>query len=293
MKVAIHHRKGSFSERWIKYCQDNNIDYKLVNAFSSNIVEQVKDCHCFLWHYHHAHYKDVKAAKNVLFALEHAGIKTFPNYKTAWHFDDKIAQKYLLEAIDAPLVPSYVFYDKKEALNWINETSFPKVFKLKGGAGAKNVKLAKNKKEAIELTKKLFNKGFPQFDKIGNLKERVHKYRHGRDSLIGVSKGIARVFLSSNFSRQQPNERGYEVQNIDLSYIEIAFKVHHKLSSQCTAFDFVLDSNNQPLIVEISYGFDTKPYDLCPGFWDIDLVWNKKSFSPQNWIIENLIQEAT
>lgn len=68
VKIAIHHRKGSFSDRWIEYCIQNNIPFKLVNCFSSDIVEQVKDCDALMWHYHHAHSKDMIAAKkNTLF----------------------------------------------------------------------------------------------------------------------------------------------------------------------------------------------------------------------------------
>ena len=72
----------------------------------------------------------------------------FPNFNTAWHFDDKVGQKYLLEAIDAPLVPSYVFYSKEMALKWLEQTQFPKVFKLRGGAGSANVKLVQDEKRS-------------------------------------------------------------------------------------------------------------------------------------------------
>lgn len=209
MKIAIHPQKNSFSERWIKYCEERNIDYKIVNAFDSDIVEQLKDCEVFMWHHHHANFKDVIAAKKILFALEHAGIKVFPDFKTGWHFDDKVAQKYLLEAINAPLVPSYVFYDKQQALNWAKKTIYPKVFKLKGGAGSANVKLVRSESEAIKLINIAFGKGFSQFDRLGYFKERFNQFKSGKDSFIGVLKGIARIFIVSEFAKQQPAEKGY------------------------------------------------------------------------------------
>lgn len=209
MKIAIHNRKGSFAERWIDYCKKNEIPYKIVDCYRSDIIDQLKDCDALMWHHHHAHFKDVLTAKRILFALEHAGIKVFPDFKTAWHFDDKVAQKYLLEAIDAPLVPSYVFYDKKEAIDWVNATSFPKVFKLKGGAGAANVKLVKSKADALKLINKAFGKGFPPFDRWGHFKERLAKYKSGKDNLLGVMKGFGRLFMSTDFAKQQANEKGY------------------------------------------------------------------------------------
>lgn len=209
MKIAIHHHTGSFSERWIAYCEKQKILYKIVNAFDSNIIEQVKGCDVFMWHHHHAQYKDVLTAKRILFALEHAGVKVFPSFKTGWHFDDKVAQKYLLEAIGAPLIPSYIFYDKAEALVWAENTTYPKVFKLKGGAGAANVKLVNTQKEASKLINTAFGKGFSQFDRIGHFKERFNKYRSGKDTLIGVLKGLARLFIVTEFAKQQSPEKGY------------------------------------------------------------------------------------
>lgn len=209
MKIAIHHRSGSFSDRWIAYCQQKSIDYKIVNCYDSDIVEQVKDCDALMWHHHHGDYKDVLTAKRILFALEHAGVKVFPNFHTGWYFDDKVAQKYLLEAIDAPLVPSYVFYDKNEALDWAETTTYPKVFKLKGGAGAANVKLVRSKKDAVKLINTAFGKGFSQFNRLGNLKERYRKYRSGKDSLLGVAKGLGRLVIPTEFAKLQSRERGY------------------------------------------------------------------------------------
>ncbi|MDC9499813.1 MULTISPECIES: ATP-grasp domain-containing protein [unclassified Pseudoalteromonas] len=209
MRVAIHHRPGSFSERWIQYCKKNKLDYLVVNALSSNIIEQLHGCDIFFWHHHHAHYKDVLTAKRILFALEHAGVMVFPDFKSGWHFDDKVAQKYLLEAINAPVVPSYVFYDKSEATEWAKTTKYPKVFKLKGGAGATNVKLVKSEKHALKLIKKSFKNGFTQFSKINNLTETFNKYRLGKAKSKSLLKALARLFITPNFAKLQPPEQGY------------------------------------------------------------------------------------
>ncbi|WP_026471759.1 ATP-grasp domain-containing protein [Alkanindiges illinoisensis] len=209
MKIAIHHREGSFSDRWITYCEKQGINYKIVNAFDSNIIQQVGDCDAFMWHHHHGQFKDVLTAKHILFALEHAGVKVFPDFNTGWHFDDKVAQKYLLEAIGAPLVPSYVFYDKQEAIDWVNKTSFPKVFKLKGGAGSANVKLIKTKQEARSLIEQAFGKGFSQFDRLTAFRERLRRFKEGKANFVDLLKGFMRLFITTKFAKQQPPEKGY------------------------------------------------------------------------------------
>lgn len=210
MRIAIHHRPGSFSDRWIEYCKDKGIDYKIVNAYDSDIVEQVKDCDAFMWHHHHASIKDTLFAKQLIYSLETAGIKCFPNYHTVWHFDDKVGQKYLLEAVDAPLVPSYVFYSKKEALDWVEKTEFPKVFKLRGGAGSKNVMLAHDKKEAKTLVNKAFGKGFPQSSISNLISEDFRKHREGKVSISYIIKDISAYYLKpETFHKSHQTEQGY------------------------------------------------------------------------------------
>lgn len=209
MKIAIHHREGSFSERWIEYCKSKNIKVKVVNCYDSNIIDQLKDCDGLMWHHSHLDYKDLSFAKGLLFSLEQAGKKVFPNFNTAWHFDDKVGQKYLFEAINAPLVPSYVFYEKKKALTWAESTIYPKVFKLRGGAGAMNVSLVNSKEDAFQKINRAFGKGFSQFNRFEHLKERYRKYKNGKDSVIGVLKGIGRVFVPTILTKMVGREKGY------------------------------------------------------------------------------------
>ena len=209
MRIAIHHRPGSFSDRWIEYCKEKGISYKIVDAYRSDIIQQVADCDAFMWHHHHGNYKDVLFAKQLLYSLQMAGKKVFPDFNTGWHFDDKVGQKYLLEAIGAPLVPSYVFYTKDEALEWIEKTTFPKVFKLRGGAGAANVRLVKTKRQAKRLIRQACGRGFPQFNRFVYLKERYKKWRMGKDTLLGVCKGFGRLFMPTEYARMHAREKGY------------------------------------------------------------------------------------
>lgn len=209
MKIAIHHRKNGFSEDWIEYCKKNGIKYKLVNCYDSDIIEQLYDCDALMWHFHQANHKDVLFAKQLIYSLETSGKVVFPNFNTAWHFDDKIGQTYLLESINAPVVPSYVFYDEKIALEWLNNTEFPKVFKLRCGSGSSQVKFVDNLKEGKKLIYKAFSRGFRQYNAAPNLKERWRKYREGYTSFFNVFKGLLRFGYTTDFDRVTGNEKGY------------------------------------------------------------------------------------
>ncbi len=210
MKIAIHHTVGTFSDRWIGYCKQNNIPYKIVNAYDSNIVESItKDCDAFMWHFSHGDYRDMLFARQLINSLENVGIRCFPDYHTCWHFDDKVGEKYMLEAMGVPIVKSDVFYTKKEALDWLETASMPLVFKLRGGAAASNVKLAKSPKEVRKLVRKAFGSGFPQFDRLGYLMERLGKLREGRDTLLGVCKALGRLFIPTEYAKMHAPEKGY------------------------------------------------------------------------------------
>ena len=290
-------------------------------------------CDALMWRHAQNNPKDLVAAKPILFALEQASIKTFPNFNTKWHFDDKLGQKYLLEVLGLPLVPSYVFLDKYEAIQWSNTTSFPKVFKLRGGAGSSNVKLAKTKREAQKLINKAFGKGFSNYDAMGSLKERWRNWRLGKTSITDLAKGMVRFIAPPPFTKALGREVGYayfqdfipdndhDIRVIvignkafaikrmvrkndfrasgsgtilydkalfNVQDIQLAFEVHEKLKSQCTAMDFVY-LDGKPLLVEISYGFASAGYDPCPGYWDNNLNWHEGRFDPYGWMVEEVI----
>ncbi|MBQ6190983.1 MAG: hypothetical protein IJK51_01620 [Bacteroidaceae bacterium] len=211
MKIAIHKRLGSFSDRWIPYCEEKGLDYKVVNAYDSDIVSQVVDCDFFMWHFHHCNYRDMQFAKALILSLEAKGIRCFPNSKTCWYFDNKVWEKYILEAVNAPLVPSYIFYTEKEAMKWADKAEFPKVFKLKGGAGASNVKLVNTYGDAKKIIHQCFAKGFSQYRWQDQLKEEWRKYKERKAGLRNVIRPFYYALKANptEFSHYNQKEIGY------------------------------------------------------------------------------------
>ena len=209
-QVAIHHRKGSFSDQWIAYCEQQGIPCKVVNCLDSDIIKQLSSSDALLWHWVHLDPREQLIARHVIRAAEMMGVKVFPSISTCWHFDNKIAQKYLLEAIGAPLVPTYVFYDLKEALGWIDRASFPKVFKLRKGAGSSNVKLAHSAAEARALAARAFSSGFSPVAHYGQ--DALKRYRAAKrgGDLLNVVRRIPRVLATiQNNKRMMEREKGY------------------------------------------------------------------------------------
>ena len=211
--IAIHHLKGndSYSDKWIEYCKEHEINYKLVDCYSSDIIDDISDCDALMWHWQHTDYRAQLFARQLILSLDRIGFRVYPNANTSWHFDDKLGQKYLLEAIDAPMVKSYAFYDKESAFKWIDETTMPKVFKLRNGAGAHNVELIKSKKEARRYIKRLFSSGFKSNHRGAILDEKIWHFKRDKSlkSFFNISKGLFRFLFPHEIRNKLPIEKNY------------------------------------------------------------------------------------
>ena len=171
MKIALCGCDGGFCSGWVNACNANGYKYVEVNPYDSNLMEFLRrqDVTHFLWHWHHSSPKDWLFARQLLISLEAAGIKVFPDINTCWHFDDKLGQKYLLEALGLPLARTWVFYSKEEAIEWAKRTTWPKVFKLRAGAGSKNVQLIRSYRQARKIIGVMFGVGIPSANVVAQL----------------------------------------------------------------------------------------------------------------------------
>jgi uncharacterized protein Smg (DUF494 family) len=264
-----------------------------------------------MWHFHHAMPADILFAKQLLYSVQLAGKVVFPDFDTMWHFDDKVGQKYLMEAAGAPLVNSYVFYSQ-------------------------NVRLARTKSEAKHLVERAFGSGFRQYNPWISLKETIRKRDLGETTILDIVKAIVRLFYRNEYERFANREKGYvyfqdfipgltcdtriivvdnkvfainrqvrkndfrasgshmpdyTIDLIDKKALKIAIEVTQKLKLQCGVYDFVHD-NGTPKIVEVSYGTSTFPYKLCPGYWDSELNFYEGEFDFCGWIVDAVVNQV-
>lgn len=208
--IAIHTKSGSFAPEWIAYCRENEIPYREVDCSASDIMQQLRGCRALLWHWPHHDYSAQLFARQLVASVEEMGVNVFPSTATCWHYDDKVGQKYLLEAIGAPLIPTHVFYDRATALEWVEKTAFPKVWKLRGGAGAQNVQLVKTRQAARKIVKKSFGAGW-KTSRFHPLQERIWHFRRDRSlrSFVNIGRGIVRAILPHPNNNITVPQKGY------------------------------------------------------------------------------------
>ncbi|MDB2435955.1 hypothetical protein N9W65_03145 [Schleiferiaceae bacterium] len=187
----------------------NAVDFKIVDGYSSSIIQDLEDCDALMWHHHHGNYKDLIIAKQLIFAVEKGGKIVFPNIDTSYHFDDKLSQKYLFEALGIPCIRTSVFFDFNTAKKSIQRVVFPVVFKLRSGAGGASVQLLRNESETKGKLKKSFSSGFVALNRTGNLRDRYGKYLSGNGTIMDVVKALVRLVVPVKDIHLFPKEKGY------------------------------------------------------------------------------------
>ena len=187
------------------------MDYGTVDAFDRDIMKQLKGYDIFIWYPGIHSISSQILTASLLRSVESMGVLVYPNTTTVWHFDNKIAQSYYLDAMNAPIPKYWTFFDREKALAWVRqEAVFPLVAKLKSGAGGNNVRLINSSREAVTYVKRMFGRGFSPALSVF-LKASSH-YSATRGNWNEMKKRIARIpeFLRRYFkSREFPNERGY------------------------------------------------------------------------------------
>jgi hypothetical protein len=209
--IAIHDNKIGFTNRWIEYCEKYSIPFVKVNCYDSDIVEILKACSALMWHWDYEYYQDYLFARQLLITLKAIKFKVFPDFWSTFLFDDKLGQKYFFESLDIPIPKTYVFYERKEALNWARNIQYPVVFKLRCGAGSQNVQLIGSFKKANEVINKSFSSGFTSRNKKRDLADRYTGFLRNKDSnsLIRLIKSFYRFFIPKYATKIIHKEIGY------------------------------------------------------------------------------------
>lgn len=216
MKIAIHQNKEIFchtttwDNEWIDFCQKNDMDYTIVNCFDNDILKTIRNYDILLWHFSNYSMQEMLFARSILTSIKSLGVKVFPDYETVWHFDDKVAETYLLKSNGSPIPLSYVFYTYKSAVNYlVNECSYPIVAKLRCGSGSSNVKLLKSRNKAIRYTKKMFSSGYNTAPNILFKTKSNIKSAKNWTTIVKRFKRIPDFLETLNNARKFPKEKGY------------------------------------------------------------------------------------
>lgn len=320
--MVIGIEKGMRSRKYADAARKIDIPYVLIDCTRNNAIEKIKKVDAFIWHWTQDKYADKKIAPSIIKCAEIMGKIVYPNTNTCWMFDDKAAERYLLEAINAPLIDTFMFYDELSAMKWLEKQKYPIVYKLPQGAGSINVRLIHNYEEGKKVCKSHFealknpalamrlhdaekkdylniliastkdskilygvnNKGSILFQKY--LPDNQYDVRV---TVIGEKSIIFRRFVRDNdFRASGSGKIDYNVTEQDLQAIPIAQEVAKNINSQSMAFDFLYDNEKNLKINEISYGFDAKAVFAAGGWYDEYLCFHKDSVDIHEEVLKSI-----
>ena len=329
--IGIHresHRKSAvYQDKYIRILEYNEIPYVLLDANQHDFWERVGMLSHFIYRWEH--YEDEKQlARKIMPVMERQyKIACFPDQATAWHYDDKISQYYLMRAAGFPFTQCWVFWSREAALKWIKEAELPLVAKLKGGAGSKNVQLLESRGKAVKIIRRMFGRGRYPSSIDRNKLSPVREIMHAGGNILRLLRGEAlrdTWILEKNyvlFQRYLPENRfdtrvtvigsrafafrrmvrandfrasgsgviDYGVKEIDPRCISLAFRVSRAMNFQTMAYDFIFNIQGEPEFCEYSYTFlDHAVYD-CPGYWDESMNWHEGHFWPQYFQLVDLL----
>ena len=319
------HRNGevqSFSERWRLLCERDGIEARMVDVFSPDFFAQLHGCAGFLWRFGYASVPR-NLARRLLPAVEHGlGIPVFPSWKTAWHFEDKIAQAYLLEAGGIPAPRTWVFWQAKEALAFCRSARYPLVLKLSQGYQSMNVRLVHGADEAAYWIERMFGTGLSRFVpravRLQRLLQRPvaaarvlagrnawrdvepeelqHGYLYVQEFLPGNAFDTRVTIIGDRaFAFRRHNRPGdfrasgsgridWDPSGIDMETVRLAFEVAGKLQTQSVAIDG-LRRGEERVIAEISYTYASWAVRDCPGHW------RRRDENALEWVPGSLMPE--
>lgn len=335
MTIAIHHdpemRDDSYAHRWTDLLEEQGHKVVKLNFKTPDVINQIRchRCQGAMWHWTHTA-DDKQMAPKILPAIEkYLGIPTFPNLDTSWYYDEKISQHYIFDALNAPKIKSWVFWNLDAALDFLSGTSYPLVFKLSVGAGAANVVKIDQEQDGVKLARKMFKKGmFPytinEFAN-NNFSSTVRRFLSRLRYIFASDFPLPKYFLAQKnyFYIQEfvPNNShdiritvignrafGYIRHNrpgdfrasgsgnfdtnpalIPREAVEIAHRVSKQLCSQSMAYDFLINGKGDVLLNEISYCYVNWMVHKCPGHWDDQLSWCEGKLWPEQAHIEDFL----
>ena len=336
MLIAIHPDDYTFSStrcdalspRWSELLKIAGHQVRWVDVRQSDILRQLKGCDGFMWRY--AQFPDhLQIARCLLPIIERElGLCVYPDQRSCWHFDDKVKQSYLFDALAIPTPKTRVYCDRQEALDFALKADYPLVIKLRSGASSRNVRLLENSAQAKRWVQLLFGSGIGSMADYSDTKIRsiYHRLRYVAKILLtdrpfyhdweihkdyilfqefipdnsfdirvhvigNRAFGLRRFNRPGDFRASGGHQDDMNPAEVDLDAVRLAFDVSKRLGMQCAAID-ILKRGDEFLISEVSYTSYAWAVTDCPGHWELEgdeLIWKDGSMSTEEAQIEDFL----
>jgi glutathione synthase/RimK-type ligase-like ATP-grasp enzyme len=178
-------------------------------------------------------------------------ISVYPQYSTFLVYENKKLLSYCMHSLGIPHPRTFVFYDKSEALEYIESFTHPIVAKTNIGAAGLGVKMLKNKNDGIKYIEKAFKKGIrsktgPDFRKP-NIIARIYK--------AFKTSGYVKLKLSNYIAHMKDRQNGY---------VYFQEFIPHAYEWRCVRIDESYFAHKKIVVDSMASGYLKKEYDPPP-----------------------------
>lgn len=269
--------------KWILACKKYEVSYKVINLMANDWLEQVRSENFDFFlsrpsgelEYYKTAFDERLYIINVIMKK-----RVYPSYNETFYYENKRFLSYFLNAENIPHPQTDVFYDKEEALAFINNCSYPIVGKTNIGASGSGVDIIKTSGNARKYIRHAFNgngikRRFGPNRVTGSPKKWLEKALKSPKYLMNKLKQYFSIFENSQknyviFQKFVPHDFEWRVAKIGESYFaHKKIKVGDKASGS-KGIDYV----NPPLsILDFVKGICDKQ---SINFMAIDIFENPK-----------------
>lgn len=259
-------RERDYYPKYERFLKSNHISYDFYNPLLSNWIEKAKKFDLIVWHTS-SDPSTQEIAEGKIYLLEKMGVKCFPSFNEVWSYENKIRANYLYELYGLPSIPTFISHSKEEALEYLDNTSFPIISKISTGSASYGVDKIDNLKEGKKLVEQAFSyKGKETYFKYLSQKDYVYFQEFIDDAtydlrVICIGDELLGYYRYPNKGDFRASGAGnYEKKAIPTEALDLAYRVRETFGATCLATDFVYsEKRNQFLIIESSIfiGVDT------------------------------------
>jgi len=282
-----------WSNKFIEVLELYKLDYCKIFIDKDDWINMVKQCDVLIWKPKFMGPMSSSFFKEKVFFIQYVlGKRIYPNFETIWHFDSKIAQKYIFDNSNIKTPKTYVIFDYNEAISKSMTIKYPIVLKKSNGAGSANVKLIKNKiqfqkviiKEFIfrRIMANILKFGIDPFGYVYFQEFIKDNKRDLRINIIGdrYAVGFWRENRRNDFRASGSGKIDY-TREIPKEVIEYCARISKENKFDSMAYD-VLFKDGDFVIIEMSYGFVDKAFYNASGYYELDEDGRVSNFIARN-----------
>ena len=336
MRIAIGHdlveratdgNPQSFSAGWKGLADELGVEAEVIEPLLPGAIGRIGGFDGFIWRYNFRQPWTDAGPRIMAVVEDQHGLPVWPARVLRETFENKIAQAYVLDAIDVPRPRTWVFWSEKAAREALGELPLPLVAKLSRGVRGEGVALIRTREEAVRLIKQMFSFGLGSMEFMrGGKARRFGKYSPMIEALRkGRIKGnhergyvIFQEFVEGNafdtrvviqgeraWASRRLNREGdfrasgsgvseFDAKAISPAALALAWRVADAMGVRTLVAD-VMQRGEAPVMGEISYSMASHVVREMDGHWrrgPEGISWDAAALDWPRAVFEDFVAEV-